>query len=164
LKRKEKLPKKCMKTIAKLGVIFFTSSAIVQPNTNSIQPPISPSDIAQVFPVPVQPTLTTQMEPIDKVEELRAYHSYLDKLNDMFSPDPHLQHWTPDTILSHHVQYLDDDERRKIFLKVQWPDDDSPKQYLKLDDLRKVNHGYVSNMHIKMILYINLVGSGYRSI
>jgi hypothetical protein len=54
----------------------------------------------------------------------------------MFSPDPRLQHWTPDTILSHHVQHLDDDGRRKVFLKVQWPDDDSPKQYLKLDDLR----------------------------
>jgi hypothetical protein len=76
------------------------------------------------------------MESAGKVdEELRAYHSYLNKLNDMFSPDPQLQHWTPDTILSHHVQHIDDDEKRKVFLKVQWPDDDSPKQYLKLHDL-----------------------------
>jgi hypothetical protein len=68
LKRKEKLPEKCLKTIAKPGVILFMSSAIVQPNTTSIQPPISLSDIAQIFPVPVQSTLPTQMEPIDKVE------------------------------------------------------------------------------------------------
>jgi hypothetical protein len=54
LKRKEKLKEKCLKTIAKLGVILFTSSAIVQPNTTSIQPPILPSDITQIFPEPVQ--------------------------------------------------------------------------------------------------------------
>jgi hypothetical protein len=75
LKRKEKLPEKCLKTIAKLGVILFTSSDIVQPNMTSIQPPISPSD------------------------------------------------------------------------NTLW-----------------MNHGYVFDMHIKTILYINLVGNGYQSI
>jgi hypothetical protein len=99
LKRKEKLPEKCLKTIAKLGVILFTSSAIVLPNTTSIQPLISLSDNAQIFPVPVQSTLPTQMEPIDKVEELRAYHSYLDKLNEMFSPDTILSHLMYNTLM-----------------------------------------------------------------
>jgi hypothetical protein len=136
LKRKEKLPEKCLKTIATLGVILFTSSAIVQPITTSVQPPLSPSNIEQIFlPEKVQPTLPTNLEPTDTVEELRAYHSYLDKLNDMFSPDPHLQHWTPDTILSHHVQHCHDDKKRKVFLKVQWSDGDLPRQYLQLDDL-----------------------------
>jgi hypothetical protein len=46
------------------------------------------------------------MEPTDTVEELCAYYSYLDKLNDMFSPDPHIQYWTPDTILSHHTLFF----------------------------------------------------------
>jgi hypothetical protein len=65
----------------------------------STQPPISLSEIAQMFPsTPVQEILMPQMEPTDTVEELCAYHSYLDKLNDMFSPDPRIQHWTPDTI------------------------------------------------------------------
>jgi hypothetical protein len=131
------IPEKCITTLARLGIIMFTSSAIVHPTTTSIQPPISPSEIAQTFPtVPIQHVSLPQLEPTDTVEELRAYHSYLDKLNDMFSPDPHNQHWTPESILSHHVQHLHDEERRKVYLKVQWPDDDSPNQVLKLDDLR----------------------------
>ena len=49
-KRKEKLPEQCLKTIARLGIILFTSSAIVQPNVTSVQPPISAYDIDQAFP------------------------------------------------------------------------------------------------------------------
>ena len=41
LKRKQNLPEKCINTIAKLGVIMFTSSAIVQPLSTSALPPIS---------------------------------------------------------------------------------------------------------------------------
>jgi len=156
LKRKEKLPEKCLKTIAKLGVILFTSSAIVQPVTTFIQPPISPSDIAQAFPSVIEHSeILSRMEPTDKVEELRAYHSYLDKINDMFSPDPHLQHWTPETILSHHVQHVNDDERRQVYLKVQWQDEDSPRQLLALDDLRMdepwlcVRYAYKNNLVYK---------------
>ena len=73
----------------------------------------------------------------------------------MFSPDPHLQHWTPDTILSHHVQHVDDDERRRVYLKVEWPDDDSPRQILPLDTLRIdepwlcVRYAYQNNLVYK---------------
>jgi hypothetical protein len=125
----------------------------------SIQHPISPSEIAQMFPsTPVQGILMPQMEQTDTVEELCAYHSYLDKLNDMFSPDPHIQHWTSDTILSHHVQHIHEDEKRRIYMKVQWPDDDSPIQNILLDDLRMddpwtcVRYAYQNNLVYKFWL------------
>jgi hypothetical protein len=52
--------------MAKLGIILFTSSAIVQPNVTPTQPPISPSEIAQTFlSTPVQEILMPQMEPIE---------------------------------------------------------------------------------------------------
>jgi hypothetical protein len=130
--RKETLPMKCINTIAKLGIIMFTSSAIVKPLSTTALPPISRFEVESVFPK-VQ---HIQMKPIDNVEELRAYHSYLDKLNDMFSPDPDVAHWTPKTILSHHVQHLHDDEERKVYMKIQWPDENTPKQNIPLDDLR----------------------------
>ena len=97
------------------------------------------TDINDAFPIPTISQISEPMTPVDTVEELRAYHSYLEKLNDMFSPDPHNQHWTPDTILSHHVRQSDEEDAsrpRKIYLKVQWPDQDSPNQYVQLDDLR----------------------------
>ena len=56
-----------------------------------------------------------QTESIDHLEELQAYHSQVDKLNDMFNPDPVNPLWQPETIVSHHVRKDTKEIRLKIY-------------------------------------------------
>ena len=102
-----------------LGIIMPTSSVITLPLSTLILllPPISRSEIENVFPPRPMPHI--HFKPNDTVEDLQVYHSYLDKLNDMFSPDPDVTHWTPETILSHHVQHVCDGEKRRVYMKIQ---------------------------------------------
>ena len=128
-----------------------TSSVITLPLSTLTLPLISRSEIENVFP----PMPHIHFKPYDTVEDLQVYHSYLDKLNDMFSPDPDVTHWTPETILSHHVQHVCDGEKRRVYMKIQWIDDDSPRQIIPLDDLRMddpwlcVRYAYQNNLVYK---------------
>ena len=62
---------------------MFASLAMLQLDNNfpSLTFPGIPLPQAQVDTLPP----VTQ---IDQIEELRAYHSQIDKLDDMFNPDP----------------------------------------------------------------------------
>lgn len=53
-------------------------------------------------------------EPIDQIEELRTYHSQIDKLS---NPDPVNPMWKPDTIVSNHVLIT----TKQMHLKIQYP-------------------------------------------
>jgi hypothetical protein len=120
-------------TMQKLGIILFTSSACLQNPSPIDTPSLTPSP----HPASVSfPPLNQNLLQHDSAEALRAYHSYLDKINDMFSPDPDHDLWKPQNILSHKIRHDPTTSTHRIYLKIQWPDIDTPRQLLKLDTLR----------------------------
>ena len=54
----------------------------------------------------------------NKVEELRAYHAYLDKMEEQFEQDPEQDDWKVHKVLSHKVRHMGED--KQLLLKVQW--------------------------------------------
>jgi len=96
---------------------------------------VLPPDIHTEFPLPVA-SLPPNTSSIYHSEELRGYHAHLDRLNDMFHPDPECNLWTPTTVLSHIVHTNPTTQQRRVYLKVQWPDEEAPRQVLSLDTLR----------------------------
>ena len=54
----------------------------------------------------------------------------------MFHPDPDRNLWTPTTVLSHIVRTNPKTQQRQVYLKVQWPDEEVPRQSLSVDTLR----------------------------
>ena len=69
-------------------------------------------------------------------EDLCPYHAQLDRLNDLFNPDPDSCLWTPDTILSHKRRWNPITGDTNLCLKVKWPDADAPRRLLSLQTLR----------------------------
>ena len=127
------------RALAQLGIVYLTSTATLASPFPSLQPTaprvVLPPDIHKVFPFPVDP-LPPDISPVDHSEELRAYHAHLDRLNDMFHPDPERNLWTPTTVLSHTVRTNPKTQQRQVYLKVQWPDEEVPRQSLSVDTLR----------------------------
>ena len=69
-----------------------------------------------IFPV------ATQLHPIDpsvKTEQLRAYHSRLNVINDAFSGDPENTDWKADFIERFLTQDRGDGSSKEIIFKVQ---------------------------------------------
>ena len=148
------------RALTRLGLAMFLSSAVLQPLPISSDL-ITPAYIASIFPPPIK-THPPDILPHDPTEELRAYHSYLDCLNDMFLPDPEKKLWTPQTILSHHVRTVPTTNVRHIYMKIQWSD--HPANFFPLTPFALNNRGSVYSMLIPMVCLTNLVGSGYRII
>ena len=115
-----------VKHLAKLGLVMFKASAVMSHSMDL--PPLSfPGVDLTINHANVLP----HTEPIDHIEELRAYHSQVNKLNDMFNPDPHNPMWQPETIVSHHVRK----HTKEISLKIHYPENHA-QHLVKLENLR----------------------------
>jgi len=108
---------KARRALSRLGIILFTSSAVIHPTIPTTPDLVTPPNLTSVFPSPAS-IPHHQFTPHDTSEELRAYHSYLYRLNDMFNPDTDAHLWTPKTILSHHVHTALSDETKHVYLKI----------------------------------------------
>ena len=113
--------------LTRLSITMILSSAVLQPVTPVSVTLTAPTEIASIFLTPIK-SLPPDLPPHDSTEELRAYHSYLDRLNDMFLPDPEKKLWTPQTILSHHVRTLPTTNVCHVYMKILWSDHSSPRQ------------------------------------
>ena len=73
----------CCSQLACIGILMFASTAMLQLDNDlpSLTFPGKPLPQTQVDTLP-------QVTQIDQIEELQAYHSQIDKLNDMINPDP----------------------------------------------------------------------------
>ncbi|MEM7375743.1 MAG: reverse transcriptase domain-containing protein, partial [Bacteroidota bacterium] len=79
---------------------------------------------------------TTHMQPLDStpnLEKLRAYHSFLDKWNQLLDPQPEDTRWAVQKILKISNKPLLND-KRSIFLKVQFQEGD--KTWVSMDNMR----------------------------
>ena len=74
-------------------------------------------------------------DPTKKVEELRAYHAYLDKMEDLFEQDPEQDDWKVYRVLSHKIWYTS--QGKEVLLKVQWHNGE--KSLLPLEAVRLHN-------------------------
>ena len=88
------------------------------------------NDNAMFETIPMKPISTAQ-----RVEELRAYHLNLDKLNQLLNPDYEDERWWVSKVLNHRVVECNDGHTR-VFAKIQYSDGD--KSYMTMDALR--NH------------------------
>jgi len=75
---------------------------------------------------------TCAVDSNEKTEKLRAYHAYLDKMDEMFNPDPKQDDWTINKVLEHKVRHTT--KGKEVLLKVQW--ENGEKSILPLETLR----------------------------
>lgn len=105
---------------------MLASTAMLQLDNNfpSLTFPDIPLPQTQVDTLP-------QVTQIDQIEELQAYHPKIDKLNDMFNPDP-INHLCQSTTIQKHFLHCG---KQRVYMKIQWLDTDV-RQYIKLNNLR----------------------------
>jgi Reverse transcriptase (RNA-dependent DNA polymerase) len=123
-------------TAVTVTALATTSTTLIVPREFFDPPCISATTANQgfyMFDGTIPPLQTTP-----EVEEMRAYHAYVDMLNDVYEEDPENERWRVESIIDHQVRriYRGLDHRPpKVKLKVRYADGQK-KAWLDLDVLR----------------------------
>jgi hypothetical protein len=121
------VPKLLLNTVLLAGVLFLPNTVVAEPTHGFID-----TGMSHLFPDPAR-----SFQPLkssERLEKLRAYHAYLDKLEDLNSPEPEDARWEVSSIENFIERPSTDDTPTKTIFKVIWAD--GGKAWVPMDVLR----------------------------
>ena len=113
---------KFLKVVVAIGIQFVPSHVMAMPSSD--------------LKAEMKPLIVKQIDPIStahRVEELRAYHLNLDRMNQLLDPDEAEDRWRINKVLKHRL-VTSKDRPERVFVKVKYVD--SAETYMPLDVLR----------------------------
>ena len=123
---------KFWKVVAMIGTQFVPTHVMAMPSSDLLNP--------------LSDLVVKQMEPLNtapRMEEIRAYHLNLDRINQLLDPDEEDERWRVQKVLKHRL-VTSKDQPERMFVKVRYAD--QVDSYMPLDTLR-IHDPFIATMY-----------------